>query len=81
MAILKKGGITVEMNHPTDIARYKRLGYVEVKPEQFAQDQQAEAEKAVGTGSQVAPETEPETPKAPEPAPESEKPKKGKAKK
>jgi hypothetical protein len=26
---LSKGGITVEVSHPTDIARYKKLGYVE----------------------------------------------------
>lgn len=30
---LCKGGVTVEVTHPTDIARYKAAGYVEVKPE------------------------------------------------
>ncbi len=30
---LYKCGITVEVSHPSDIARYKKLGYVEVKTE------------------------------------------------
>lgn len=28
--LLSKDGITVDVIHPADIARYKRLGYVEV---------------------------------------------------
>lgn len=30
---LTKDGITVNVSHPTDIARYKRAGYVVVIPE------------------------------------------------
>jgi len=29
---LTKNGITVEVTHPADITRYKRLGYVEAIP-------------------------------------------------
>jgi len=29
--ILTKDGITVDVSHPSDVARYKKLGYVEVK--------------------------------------------------
>ncbi len=32
--LLTKNGITVEVVHPADIARYKHLGYAEVKEEQ-----------------------------------------------
>jgi len=28
---LTKDGITVDVSHPSDVARYKKLGYVEVK--------------------------------------------------
>lgn len=30
---LYKGGVTLEIEHPSDIARYKQNGYVEVKEE------------------------------------------------
>ena len=71
--LLRKGGVAFEVTHPSDIARLKRAGYEEVKPEEFAAEQQAEAEKATGTGSKT---TEPEETVAPE-----ETPKKGKGKK
>jgi hypothetical protein len=28
---LTKDGITIEVSHPSDIARYKKIGYVEIK--------------------------------------------------
>jgi hypothetical protein len=29
--ILEKDGITIDVSHPSDVARYKKLGYVEAK--------------------------------------------------
>jgi hypothetical protein len=77
--MLTKGGITIDVSHPSDIARYKKLGYVEIKTREFAKSQQAEATAALGTGSQPVAPVEPVEPEA---APEPEvAPKKGKGKK
>lgn len=82
MTMLTKDGITVDVSHPSDIARYKKLGYEEIKTKKFAAEQQAIADAALGAGSQPAEPVEPEV--APEEetevAPEKTS-KKGKAKK
>lgn len=36
--LLTKNGITIEVIHPADIARYKHLGYAEVKEKQPESD-------------------------------------------
>lgn len=41
---LSKGGITLEITHPAEIARYKRLGYIERKKEAPPVIQPAEVE-------------------------------------
>jgi len=55
---LTKDGITIELVHPAEIARYKKMGYVEPKapeasapdaPEQTPEDLNAEAIQAVNT--------------------------------
>lgn len=56
--LLYKGGITLEIDHPVEIARLKRFGYVEVRAEEatqpasepaldFAQEQQKIAEEII----------------------------------
>lgn len=48
--LLTKGGITVDVIHPADIARYKHLGYAEVpetKPEE-PKAEKAKVERARG---------------------------------
>ena len=44
---LSKDGITVEVIHPLDIARYKHAGYVEVKPDPVAEPEKVEEPKPV----------------------------------
>lgn len=59
---LTKDGITIELVHPAEIARYKQIGYVEAKapiasepeaPEKTPEDQNAEAIHAVNTSQGI----------------------------
>lgn len=74
---LKRGGAIFDVSHPSEIARMKRAGFVEVKDEEIQADAQAAADKTIGTGSKPA-----ESPVEPpvEPSTDENKPK-GKGKK
>ncbi len=67
--LLKKGGVTVELSHPSDIARYKRIGYEEVvigrpletiNQEQKDSQEEDTAPEINDQSEEKLPETEPE---------------------
>lgn len=57
---LKRGGVVFDVDNPTEIARLKRAGFKEVTNVDFAAEQQATADAAVGGGSVVIETKQPE---------------------